>query len=57
MLPDLMSCRGKNREAGSAGGQPAAVLVAPTRPEPSAKKLAEWAQLTAHQRTPRRSTR
>jgi hypothetical protein len=57
MLPDLMSCRGTNREAGSAGGQPAAVLVAPTRPEPSAKKLAEWAQLTAHQRTPRRSTR
>jgi hypothetical protein len=58
MLPELMSARRVSREAGPPGGQlPAAALAAPARPELPAEKLAEWAQLSSHRRTSRRSPR
>ncbi|MGY2085906.1 hypothetical protein [Blastococcus sp. SYSU DS0539] len=54
MLPNLMSHRRNSSEAGPAdeqqyGGMPAE----PAQAEVSAQKIAEWAQLTAHQRRPR----
>jgi hypothetical protein len=57
MLPALMSYRRMSRGAGPADGQPDdGVPPRPAQAEPTAQLLAEWAQLTAHQRTPRRPT-
>jgi hypothetical protein len=56
MLPELMSYRRTSGEAPPADGQPDdGVHPRPAEAEPTAQQLAEWAQLTAHQRTPRRT--
>ena len=57
MLPELMSRSRASGEAPSADGQPDGgdVPGTPAPAEPSAQMLAEWAQLSAHQRTPRRT--
>jgi hypothetical protein len=56
MLPGLMAHRRESSKAGPADGQPYGAAL-PAQAEPSAQQLAMWAQLTAHQRRPRRSTR
>jgi hypothetical protein len=56
MLPALMSRRRSSGEARPADGQPDdGVPPGPAESGPSAQMLAEWAQLTAQQRTPRRT--
>jgi hypothetical protein len=56
MLPDLMSRRRSSGEARPADGQPDdGVPPGPAQAELPAQMLAEWAQLTAHQRTSRRT--
>jgi hypothetical protein len=56
MLPELMSHGRTSAEAPPADGQPDdGVPPRPAEAEPTAQQLAERAQLTAHQRTPRRT--
>jgi len=54
-LPELMGGPRGGRRAGLLDGQQAA--AAAPRKEPSAETLASWAQLSAHRRASRRSTR
>jgi hypothetical protein len=58
MRAELMGGRRGGRRAGMQDGQQHGVTPAvPASPAPPAQKLAEWAQLRAHQRTPRHPTR